>query len=101
MSDTSDPDGGPPYIVGATSEELPSSMTDVSHVIAYETEDGELPGGMKARYVVTVVTGQRARELDARQAEAIWEVLKWARDHPEEPGKGQKNAHGSARKSES
>ena len=92
MSDTSDPVDATPQIVGATSEELPQNLTDVSHVIAYDLPPDEQPGGpdgMKVRYVVTVVTGERARELDARQAEVIWDLLKWARDHRPESGKGQ------------
>ncbi len=78
-------------------------MTDVSHVIAYDLAPDEQPGGpdgLKVRYVVTVVAGERARELDARQAEVIWDLLKWARNHRAESEKGQENAHGSAGKAD-
>jgi hypothetical protein len=101
MSDISDPVDGPPYIAGATSEELPGDMTDVSHVVAYELRPEEQPGGpdgLKVRYEVSVVTGETARELDAAQAEVIWELLKWARDYRSESKKGQENAHGTTGK---
>jgi hypothetical protein len=101
MSDTSDPVEGTPHIVGATSEELPEDMTDVSHVIAYDLRPGEQPGGpdgLEVRHVVTVVTGERARELNVVQSEVIMDLLKWAREYRSESGKGQENVHGSTRK---
>jgi len=41
------------------------------------------PGGLKARYKIRVVTGPEAGRYDARQAEAIREILLWARRHPD------------------
>jgi hypothetical protein len=70
MSSTSDPVNGTPHIIGATSGEVPRDTREVSHVIAYDVKDAALPGGpggMKARWVWTAVTGKRAQELDARQ----------------------------------
>jgi hypothetical protein len=101
MSDAGNPVDGTPHVVGATSEELPKDMTNVSYVVAYDLREDERPGGpdgLKVRYVVTVATGGRARVLDARQAAAIKELLEWVRDRRSESEKGQENAHGSARK---
>jgi hypothetical protein len=75
----------------------------VSHVIAYDVKDDELPGGpngMKARWVWAVVTGTRAQELDARQAAWFIKALQWRRDHPQETEKGPENAHGSTGKAD-
>ncbi|HEY2264526.1 MAG TPA: hypothetical protein VGI96_18030 [Streptosporangiaceae bacterium] len=101
MSDPSEPADGTPHIIGATTDELPSDLLDVSHVIAYDLRPEERPGGpdgLKVRFVVSVATGQRARVLDAKQAAAIKELLEWARDHRSESEKGQENAHGSTGK---
>jgi len=48
-------------------------------VISYNIPEGERPGGIKVRFKIRVVTGKRAREIDARQARAILEVLQWQR----------------------
>jgi DNA-directed RNA polymerase subunit K/omega len=37
--------------------------------------EGERPDGIKVRYKLRVATGKRAREIDARQAAVIMEVL--------------------------
>jgi hypothetical protein len=103
MSSTSDPVNGTPHIIGATSDEVPRDTRDVSHVIAHDVKDGELPGGpngMKARWVWTVITGKRAQQLDARQAAMIIKALQWRRDHPRESEKGPENGHGSTRKAD-
>ena len=42
---------------------------------------GERPGGMKVRFKVRVETGKKAAALNAQQAEAIKELLEWARQH--------------------
>jgi hypothetical protein len=39
--------------------------------------------GIKVRHVFKVVSGDRARAIDARQAKVILEILEWIRDHPE------------------
>ena len=56
-----------------------------TRVISYNLSEEERPGGIKVRFKIRVVTGKRAREIDARQAEAIMEVLRWARQHPTTP----------------
>ena len=92
MSSTGEPAGGTPGIGDAFSDGLPCNMTDVSQVIAYELRPDEQPGGpdgLKVRYEVAIATGEKARELDARQAAVIWELLEWARDYRSEAEKGQ------------
>jgi hypothetical protein len=56
-----------------------------TRVISYNLKEEERPGGIKVRYKIRVVTGKRAEEIDARQAQAILEVLRWARQHPTTP----------------
>jgi hypothetical protein len=48
-------------------------------VISYNVNEGERPGGIKVRFKIRVATGKRAREIDARQAKVIMEVLQWQR----------------------
>ncbi len=36
---------------------------------------------MKVRYKIRIETGRKARDLDARQAEVITELLRWARQY--------------------
>ena len=50
-------------------------------VISYNVSEGERPGGIKVRFKIRIATGKRAREIDARQAKAIMEVLQWQRQH--------------------
>ena len=50
-------------------------------VISYNVTEGERPGGIKVRFKIRIATGKRAREIDARQATAIMEVLRWQRQH--------------------
>ena len=49
--------------------------------ISYNIDEGERPDGLKVRFKVTIVTGKHAAALDARQAEAIRELLSWTRQH--------------------
>ncbi|MBV9792764.1 MAG: hypothetical protein JO016_02390 [Actinobacteria bacterium] len=100
MSDPSDPADDLPQIVGATNDELPANMRDVSHVIAFDLREEEQtvdPAKMKVRWVLTVVTGKRAEELDARIDAWHIKALQWLRDHPREAGKvhteSRDNAH--------
>jgi len=53
-----------------------------ARVISYNILEGERPGGIKVRYKIRVATGKRGRELDARQAKVIMEVLQWLSQHP-------------------
>ena len=50
-------------------------------IISYNLREGERPGGMKVRFKVRVETGKKAAALNAQQAEAIKELLEWARQH--------------------
>jgi hypothetical protein len=52
-----------------------------ARIIAYNLRKAERPGGMKVRYKIRIETGRKARDLDARQAEVITELLHWARKH--------------------
>jgi hypothetical protein len=61
----------------------PSAM-DGARIIGYNFSEGERPGGMKVRAKVRVVSGRQAAALNARQAEAIRELLLWARQHRQE-----------------
>jgi hypothetical protein len=54
---------------------------DNVRVISYNVPEGQRPGGIKVRFKIRVVTGKRAKEIDARQARAIMEVLQWHRQH--------------------
>ena len=46
------------------------------------------PGGLKVRFKIKIATGREARELDARQAEAIWRLLQWAQQNKHSPDPG-------------
>ena len=65
----------------AEQAEYPVSAIDSGRVISYNLSEGERPGGMKVRYKITIVSGPRAKEIDARQAQVIREVLEWSRQH--------------------
>ncbi len=56
-------------------------------VISYNVPEEDRPGGIKVRFKVRVVTGKRAKEIDARQVKAIMEVLQWLRQQqtPQHP----------------
>jgi hypothetical protein len=49
--------------------------------IAYNLREGERPDGLKVRFKVSIATGKQARDLDARQAEAIRRLLQWAQQN--------------------
>jgi hypothetical protein len=64
-----------------TDKEQPGySLSDIPNgtVFAYNEDEGEIPGGLKVRWKIRVVTGPDAARLEARQAEAIRELLLWA-----------------------
>jgi hypothetical protein len=50
-------------------------------IISYNLKEGERPGGMKVRFKIRVETGKKAAALNAQQAQAIKELLQWARQH--------------------
>jgi hypothetical protein len=56
-----------------------------SGVVAYNLREGERPDGLKVRFKITIATGPEARELDARQAEAIRRLLQWAQQNQHSP----------------
>jgi hypothetical protein len=53
-----------------------------ARVISYNLSEEERPEGVKVRYKIRIATGKRGRELDARQATVIMEVLQWLSQHP-------------------
>jgi hypothetical protein len=58
-------------------------IVNKTRVISYNLSEEERPDGIKVRYKIRVATGRRGRELDAKQAAVIMEVLQWyARQHP-------------------
>jgi len=56
-------------------------MVNGPRIISYNLTEGERPGGMKVRFKIRVETGRKAAALNAQQAEAIKELLQWARQH--------------------
>ena len=51
-------------------------------VISYNVSEDRRPGGIKVRFKIRIATGKRAKQIDARQAKVIMEVLQWQRQHP-------------------
>jgi hypothetical protein len=76
--------GNQPRNPGNSSGGTPGILNNV-RVISYNIPEGERPGGIKVRFKIRVVTGKRAKEIDARQARAILEVLQWQRQHQQHP----------------
>jgi hypothetical protein len=60
-------------------------MLHNDRVISYNIPEGDRPDGIKVRFKLRIATGDRAKEIDARQAKAIMEVLQWLRQHPPPP----------------
>ena len=56
-------------------------MVNGPRIISYNLNEEERPGGMKVRFKIRVETGRKAAALNAQQAEAIKELLQWARQH--------------------
>ena len=54
--------------------------------IASNLREGERPDGLKVRFKISMATGPEARQLDARQAEAIRRLLPWAQHNQYSPG---------------
>jgi len=50
-------------------------------VYAYNMDETKTPGGLKVRWKIRVASGAEAARADARQAEAIRELLQWAQHH--------------------
>jgi hypothetical protein len=47
-------------------------------IYSYNLDDRQTPGGLKVRWKIRVATGPEADRWDARQADAIKELLTWA-----------------------
>jgi hypothetical protein len=60
-------------------------MVNGPRIISYNLNEDERPGGMKVRFKVRIETGRKAAALNAQQAEAIKELLEWARQHRTQP----------------
>jgi|GraSoiStandDraft_44_1057316.scaffolds.fasta_scaffold1919063_1 hypothetical protein len=56
------------------------SLTTIPNgtICSYNLDDSKTPGGLKVRWKVRVATGPEAARWDARQADAIKELLTWA-----------------------
>jgi hypothetical protein len=50
-------------------------------IFSYNLDDGKTPGGLKVRWKIRAATGAEGARWDARQAEAIKELLQWAHRH--------------------
>jgi hypothetical protein len=61
----------------------PAGISSNGRVISYNVPEGDRPDRIKVRYKIRIATGKRAREIDARQARVILEVLQWLSQHPE------------------
>ena len=70
-----DPDGG--------KEQASNSPADIPRgaIYSYYRDGMENTGGLKVKWTVRVVDGPDAAQVDARQAEAIKEILQWAHRH--------------------
>jgi len=58
----------------------------IERIISYNVDEG-MPGGIKVRYKLRVVTGARARAVEQAQAEVIREVLQWSRQYRQRQGR--------------
>jgi hypothetical protein len=50
-------------------------------IYMYNLDETQTPGGLKVRWKVRVITGPAAARWDARQNQAIMELLQWASRH--------------------
>jgi hypothetical protein len=50
-------------------------------IYMYNMDETKTPGGLKVRWKVRVITGPAAARWDARQNQAIMELLQWASRH--------------------
>jgi hypothetical protein len=60
-------------------------MVNGPRIISYNLTEQQRPGGLKVRFKVRIETGKKAAAIDARQAEAIRELLQWSREHRTRP----------------
>ena len=78
---------GKPESTHKINDDGPSGVIPESAEIAYNLREGERPDGLKVRFKITIAAGPEARELDARQAEAIRRLLQWAQQNQHSPGR--------------
>jgi hypothetical protein len=50
-------------------------------IYSYNMDDNKTPGGLKVRWKIRAATGAEGARWDARQAQAIKELLQWAQRH--------------------
>lgn len=64
-------------------EHASNSPADIPRgtIYSYYRDGMENVGGLKIKWSVRVVSGPDAARVDARQAEAIKEILRWAHQH--------------------
>jgi hypothetical protein len=67
---------------------IPGSVMDGARIISYNLNEGERPGGVKIRMKIRVESGRKGRVIDARQAQAIREYLRWVRQYRSSGGPG-------------
>jgi hypothetical protein len=56
-----------------------------ARIISYNMNEDERPDGLKIRFKVRIVSGKAAAAIDARQAQAIRELLAWVRQQRTQP----------------
>lgn len=72
--------GGPPADQEIQVSNLPADIQR-SAIYSYYRDGMENVGGLKVKWSVRVVSGPDVAAVDARQAEAIREILQWACRH--------------------
>jgi hypothetical protein len=73
-----DPEQGKPPESGKEHDGNSPRAIPESTIYSYNLDDTKTPGGLKVRWKVRVVTGPAAARYDARQNQAIRELLTWA-----------------------
>jgi hypothetical protein len=66
--------------VDETQEYDPEMLNAIPNgtIFSYNLNDSKTPGGLKVRWKIRVATGAEGARWDARQAQAIKELLQWA-----------------------
>jgi hypothetical protein len=59
--------------------------------ISYRLTPEERPSGLDVRFVVDVVSGDRAKHINAAQTKAIMDLLAWCRDYREQQEQAQQD----------
>jgi hypothetical protein len=80
--------GDPETETPGNAEEQPGNSLEAipnGTVFAYNLDERKTPGRLKVRWKIRVVTGPDATRTEARQADAIRELLQWARQHQHRP----------------